>query len=497
MPRNRNRGAAPQNSILWFSFAVFVIALIPRVYVATAWSHEPVWDGHYYHFGATRIAEGFGYSDGRMTPNGEEWHPWCHYPVGYSGFLAIFYWLFGASARVGVLVGAFVGAFTALTVFHLALKFLSPRRALVSGLICALHPGLILYAGLLMTEPLAAWGLLLAPLAVLSFRDRPRLGFASSGLVFGLTTLVRPQTLLLVPLLPLLFRARSRVRRTASFYRDGAIAGILTLIGTFAVVLPWTARNCAVMDGCALVSTNGGWNLAIGSSPHATGRFDGISGKDGCREVTGQVQQDRCWWEQGKTWIREDPTRYVSLIPKKLAFTFDHQSFAVGYLAQSDTAAWSEERRATYRKALGIAQYALWFLVALAVLPRPKTDRFDILAWGLGIVTAATLIDGIFAEPPSLWRAALLIGAIAFIRIIRRCPSAQDEITGYVGAMILSLALIHAIFFGEDRYQIVITPALTLLAGAALTSRSSHREPSSDDRAANRDRDGDNPEPAL
>ena len=53
------------------------------------------------------------------------------------------------------------------------------------------------------------------------------------------------------------------------------------------------------MDGCALVSTNAGWNLAIGAFPRATGRFETLKSSDGCREVTGQVQQDRCWLDYG------------------------------------------------------------------------------------------------------------------------------------------------------------------------------------------------------
>ena len=35
-----------------FTIAVFVAALLPRLFVAIAWAKEPVWDGHYYHFGA-------------------------------------------------------------------------------------------------------------------------------------------------------------------------------------------------------------------------------------------------------------------------------------------------------------------------------------------------------------------------------------------------------------------------------------------------------------
>ena len=31
-----------------YTAAVVLVALLPRLYVAIAWSKEPVWDGHYY-----------------------------------------------------------------------------------------------------------------------------------------------------------------------------------------------------------------------------------------------------------------------------------------------------------------------------------------------------------------------------------------------------------------------------------------------------------------
>ena len=60
----------------------------------------------------------------------------------------------------------------------------------------------------------------------------------------------------------------------------------------------WTARNCRVMDGCALVSY-----LERRLEPRhrrvparRRGRFETLRSSDGCAVVTGQrVQQDRCW----------------------------------------------------------------------------------------------------------------------------------------------------------------------------------------------------------
>ena len=85
---------------------LFLVALLPRLYVALAWAGEPVWDGHYYDFGARRIAEGFGYSDDLSVAGQLVWHPWCHYPVGYSAFLGLFYWVFGSGPRVAAVVNA-------------------------------------------------------------------------------------------------------------------------------------------------------------------------------------------------------------------------------------------------------------------------------------------------------------------------------------------------------------------------------------------------------
>jgi len=39
-----------------FSMALGMVAFLPRLFVAIAWAREPVWDGHYYHLGASRIA---------------------------------------------------------------------------------------------------------------------------------------------------------------------------------------------------------------------------------------------------------------------------------------------------------------------------------------------------------------------------------------------------------------------------------------------------------
>lgn len=97
-----------------FGVILFVVAFVPRFLVSARLHPEPVWDGHYYDFGARRIAEGMGYSDSVAIAGASVWHPWCHYPVGYSAFLGFFYKVFGTGAMVAQLVNTTVGALVVL-----------------------------------------------------------------------------------------------------------------------------------------------------------------------------------------------------------------------------------------------------------------------------------------------------------------------------------------------------------------------------------------------
>ncbi|HEX7669673.1 MAG TPA: glycosyltransferase family 39 protein, partial [Polyangiaceae bacterium] len=320
-----------------FTCVVGVIALLPRLFVALAWPREPVWDGHYYHFGALRIAEGLGYSEDIVQNGVRTWHGWAHYPVGYSALLGGVYHLFGGGLSVGPVVNAVTGALLVVVVHRLALRGLTINRARFATTLTALHPGLIVYSAVLMNEVLCA--LLILAGAWIAARRLRWSSAVIAGVAFGLATLVRPSSLLVAPLIALILP----LPRLTALARGAVVTAVAVL-----TVLPWTFRNCRVMDGCALVSTNGGWNLAIGALT-PTGRFHALHASDGCPVVTGQVQQDRCWAEVGLDVIQKDPLHFLSLVPKKLSQTYDHESFAIEYLREANPLDWPEARRVAGR----------------------------------------------------------------------------------------------------------------------------------------------------
>ena len=443
----------------YFTFAIAIIALLPRLYVALVLAKEPVWDGHYYHFGATRIAEGLGYSEDVIRNGIKVWKPWTHYPVGYSAFLAIFYKLLGAHNWVAPLVNALAGTGLVIVMHRLARLALGTWRARTAAVLTAIHPGLIAYSAVVMTEPFAGFLVVLAAYIVVRAPER-KLTLLLCGTILAAAVLVRPSTLLAVPLLIALFPFSfwNAVTRTA-------IVGSLCLL----LVLPWTLRNCYRMDGCAFVSTNAGWNLAIGALTD-TGRFRTLRAADGCPVVTGQVQQDRCWSQVGLQIIKNNPRHFLAMAPKKLAQTFDHESFVIEYLHEADPTAWPEALRQKGRDWLSASHRALIVLALFCVAAGVSWRRYKSLAFAVQAILIAALvtisklvIDN--DEHPYFWLIVALC-SVFWLPLPGR-PKHSGTLVFAVGFVALT-ALTHVVFFGDDRNHMVVTPLLCLCAAAAL-----------------------------
>ena len=450
-----------------FTLAAAAVALLPRLFVAIAWAREPVWDGHYYHAGAERIAEGLGYSEDVMIGGHAVWKPVTHYPVGYSAILAIAYKLAGSGLVVAPLFNVLIGSALVVVVHRLARHWLSPTRARIAAGLTALHPGLIAYTAVVMTESLAALLLLLSGLFAVRWRNAR--GVLAAGVTLGLATLVRPSSLLAVPLLALI-KPRPALR---------AIVGSgLALVIALGVVLPWTIRNCIRMDGCALVSTNGGWNLAIGALTD-TGRFRTLRAADGCPVVTGQVQQDRCWAKVGLSAILKAPGGWLALAPKKLAQTYDHESFAIEYLREADPTQWPEPRRIAarqlltwfHRLLLGAAVLAGVALVTRRPMQGPSfVERIGGRPWlaqGAALAALAALfVYAVMSDDHPFFWLALAAPLLAVLHLPGR-PT-QGATGRFLLGLLFATSLTHVLFFGDDRYHIVVSPVLCLLGAAAL-----------------------------
>jgi Dolichyl-phosphate-mannose-protein mannosyltransferase len=385
------------------------VTLAVRLAIAALVRVPAAWDGYFYARYAATLAAGFGYA---VSDHGGPLRPTAFYPVGYPAAMAAALTFTRDPRLAAVAVNLVASALAVTAVVFVAHRAAGPRVATVAGLAYALYPGLALWSAAAMTETLTGALLSLAMAFALSSHRRAPVGF---GLALGLATLVRPQSLLLLPLVALGRGARR-----------GALAALVALACAACVVAPWTARNCARLDACALVSTNGGSNLLIGTFPDARGGYRRPTESDGCAATRGEVGRDRCMSHEAVARIVEHPLRWAALGAAKVVVSFawehDPVSYALGPMRPP---------RALAASMIALLTLAWWALVALAVKGRRALDSVG--------------------SPRSFRFAA--------------------------GAASVSV-LTHAAFLGADRYHLILVPLLIPSASAAFVAwRDARRAP--------------------
>jgi hypothetical protein len=175
-------------------------------------------------------------------------HPSAYTQPLYGFFLVPLYWIFDRSWVTVGLAQIAVAAATALVVFELGRRFVSPRAGLLAALVFTLEPYLVwhdVHMNREILDQLLAAAVVLLTLALV---ERPSLlrGLAL-GAVCGLAVLGNVR-LLLLPLLVAGF-ALVCARRAA------LVPALAALLAAAVVVLPWAIRNRASV-GCFTLTTD-------------------------------------------------------------------------------------------------------------------------------------------------------------------------------------------------------------------------------------------------
>jgi len=119
-------------------------------------------------------------------------------------------------------------------------------------------------------------------------------------------------------------------------------------------------------------------------------------------------------------------------------------------------------------------------IAAFSAVGLPRWDRrarpaffaqLALVALVLGVAAHAALSD----DHP-FYLLAVLTPVLAALPIPGR--PAQGAAGGYLLSLLAVTALTHVVFFGEDRYHLVVTPLLCMLAAAALRAQDTVTAPS-------------------
>jgi hypothetical protein len=371
--------------------------------------------------------------------------PTAYYPPGYPWFLGIVAWLTHPFTDrlplVIALIQSVLGTISVVLGAGIARRLAGRRAAIIAAFGLAVYPNLVMHAGAILGETLYNT-LFLAFLMVIPARLVPGRSqtrqVAAAGIVLGLAVMVRPVSLAIVPLVPLVWwlvgrRAeRSGVeaaegdatpREVASSKRPLAWSSVVLVVAVVACIAPWTIRNEVRMHQFVPISTNTGDNLCIGHAQGATGAFAFNHRCDVPYPLlegpASEVKGDRARTRIALHEIAAHPGNEPKLLWKRIYYT---------WISSGDHDALS-----------GVQGYGedLWMA--------RSTDR------GLGAVA-----DGAYVV-------VMLAGFTGLVVLCIRRPRGALMLVGSA----LATAAVPLLFFGDSRFKVPVIPLL-IVAGATL-----------------------------
>lgn len=401
---------------------VLAVALVLRVTWALYVQQEPstFGDPFIYLNTARGIVDGKGYHLLFSTL------PTAFHPIGYPGWLAGIVWVARSlglerhDTLLITLVQALLGTASVALVWAIARRLFDDRVAIIAAALTACFPNLIFYTGLIYSETLYVFGILLAVWIVVraDWAPVPSLPvIALFGLVVGLTALVRPFTLPLPLLLGVgLLRAGAR---WADIARVVAIAlGIAVL-----VLVPWTIRNSRALDSFVPVSTNLGDTLCLDYSPGAYGGFRELPAdcSPPFEGPTAEAKQNSHNLRVATRWARAHPLDVLELLPRRLWYGYRTDDDGVAEVASSQGGAVQPWARVPL---VVLANVYYWVVAILALVAVPKLwrdgRRLFVLLVAASIAAVPFLLYGLVRFHVPLLPFLALGAAVTLDRFSRR-----------------------------------------------------------------------------
>ena len=193
----------------------------------------------------------------------------------YPYILAVLYRIFGPSITLVHYVQSLVGALSAICIYALTKEvFRIDRAALIAGVIAAIYIPFIFFENLLLGETFSIFfNVLSLWVLVRAFREEEErfIRVSVSGLLLGLSTLLRPNTIMaaLFLFVFLIYLEQTSGKKWVKAFILPAV--FILFIGL--VITPSAVRNFKLHKDFVPLSALGGVNLYIGNNPEANGKF--------------------------------------------------------------------------------------------------------------------------------------------------------------------------------------------------------------------------------
>lgn len=344
-------------------------------------------------------------------------------PIGYPVVLSIVYTLSGKSVLAAKLVQAILDSIIACFLVYLAGPMPVSRR-LAAGLSWALFPPAIFYTNLLLSETLSAFLLTaFAAIFLLKHESQAHWRFITAGIVVGMLLLVKPFLVVFVLLFLLMGRS----------FHLSRVDYVSFICSVLIITLPWAFRNLVAMHEFTL-STNSGLNLFIGNNPRSTGAYS----SEFPAELTDSANSETV----------------LEAKASRLAFEF---------MAQHPIQCFINGFRKMTHFFRGEGELAV-----LTFHPNPADRQSSFAEKYRSLPSFLPLVVTI---------PYMLVVLLVLMRLI---AGESDSFVLLFLLLLLSLVIVHGLFFGGSRFHFILMPFAVLLASGQLltlpsTLRSLHR----------------------
>lgn len=408
---------APANGTMRSRMALLAIVAIATLFRATyliqyrasPFFDTPFFDSYTYDQWARRIIAG-------ELVSAEPFY----FAPGYAYALAAVYRFVSQSLVAVYILQSILGLLDVILIYHLTAAAFGRRVAPVAAALAALYAPFPFFETKPMSPTLAVTLLLLALVALASAQ---RVGgarrWAVAGALLGAASLVRPETLLVAPLLLLwIWRWATAPLRDAAW--------IVLAWGT--VIAPVAIHNVRSGGGLTLISSQAAITFYQANNPRANGLYvqlveEGFSGhprlqaaeeKQIAEKALGRPltrsEVSAYWFARGLSFIREQPGHFLWLLGMKLVRFLGSYEYSTEYNLQV-------ERETMWLLWLPCVPFALLAALAVPAIARDVRDPaggLNATGWLLLLVIAANLLTILIFYVSSRYRLPSVPPLIAF-----------------------------------------------------------------------------------
>lgn len=251
----------------------------------------------------------------------------------YSYFLAGVYSLLGHNLFAARLIQACIGILSCLLIYSIGINVFGKRTALTATIISVLYGPYIFTEANLISESLVIFTNLLLIAMLIEAKERDSLYYwYFSGLLLGISAIIRPNILLFAPLVVIWILNLSKKEG----WKRSIFFALCLFLGTITAVAPVTVRNYVIAKDMVLITSSGGLNFYLGNNEKASGilkepdfirpdpAYEHEDARKEAERLTGKKlkasESSSFWFHKGLEFIKNNPSKFLKLMKQKLFF---------------------------------------------------------------------------------------------------------------------------------------------------------------------------------